>query len=131
MPPNPKTNPNPNPNPNQGSIFLRGNSLVATPLPTSKLTLKLTLTLTETPILTGGQFFSGGYCADTNVTETILIKMFSLEIVLLMYRSQMSQILNATIEYMLTSERFDKTASFLISISCFPFFYIITRICQT
>ena len=47
------------------------------------------------------------------MTETILIKMFSLEIVLLMYRSQMSQILNATIEYMLTSERFDKTASFM------------------
>ena len=29
FPPNLKTNPNPNLNPNQGSIFLRGNYLVA------------------------------------------------------------------------------------------------------
>ena len=42
--PNPKTNPNPNPNPNWGAIVW---------LPP---TLKLTLTLTQTPTLTGGQF---------------------------------------------------------------------------
>ena len=51
--PNPKTNPNPNPNPNRGCNFPRG-QLSDCPPPT----LKLTLTLTETPTLTGGQFSS-------------------------------------------------------------------------
>ena len=48
--PNHKTNPNQNPNPNQGSIFLRGNGLAASS------TLKLILTLTESPTLSGGNF---------------------------------------------------------------------------
>ena len=51
--PNPKTNPNPKPNPNQGSMFLPSNCLVASP------TLKLTLTLTETRTLVGGNFCRG------------------------------------------------------------------------
>ena len=62
--PNPKTNLNPNPNPKQGPFFLRGNCLVAPP------TLKLTLTLTETPTLTKGQFSS-----DTNVMSTLMLKI--------------------------------------------------------
>ena len=49
-PPSPKTNPNPNPN---GGIFPPGQLSGCPP------TLKLTLTLTETPTLSGGQFFSG------------------------------------------------------------------------
>ena len=57
FPPNTKTNPNPILNPNQGTLFLRGNCLVAPPPPR---TLKLTLTLTETATLSVGQFSSGG-----------------------------------------------------------------------
>ena len=57
--PNHKTNPNQNPNPNQGSIFLWGNGLAAPP------TLKLILTLTESPTLSGGQFSSGCNRPDT------------------------------------------------------------------
>ena len=51
-PPNPKTNSKPNPNPNPGGIFLWGNCLVAPPPPT----LKLTLTLTQSPTLAGDNF---------------------------------------------------------------------------
>ena len=57
--PNDKTNPNQNPNHNQGSIFLRGNGLAA------PSTLKLILTLTESPTLSGEQFSSGCNRPDT------------------------------------------------------------------
>ena len=56
--PNPKTNPKPNPNPNREAVFLEGNCLVA-PNP------KITLTLTQTPTLTGRQFSSENNCPDT------------------------------------------------------------------
>ena len=52
LPPTPKTNPNPNPNPNQLSLLFQGNCLV-------------TVWLIETPILTGGKFYSGGNCPNT------------------------------------------------------------------
>ena len=54
---NPKTKPNPNPN--FSKQFFLGTIVWLPPA------LKLTLTLTETPTLTGGQFSSGGNCPDT------------------------------------------------------------------
>ena len=57
LPPNPKT---------QGKIFLEGNCLVVLP------TLKLTLTLTQTPTLTRSQFYLGGGC---NCLDTSLNKI--------------------------------------------------------
>ena len=63
-----------------------------------------------------------------DVTETVLIKTFlfgncSVD-------AQTSQILNTPIEYILTTERFDESVSFLRRKSFgLSFFYIMTKIC--
>ena len=52
--PNPKTNTKPNPNPNQGSIFLRGNCLVAS-------NPKINPNLHQNPNPNPGAVFLGGH----------------------------------------------------------------------
>ena len=64
---NPKTNPKPNPNTNRGGQFPSETILWLPPT-----TLKLTLTLTQTPHLTRGQFPSGGDFPDTVTSSTFL-----------------------------------------------------------